>query len=100
MSGRNPSSTISSGAPRDAGEGRPHVPGLGRQPVHHVRVATGIVRQLGGSFGTAVLAAVPAPGHGTGAFAHAFLWSTAFTVVAALVGIRLPIRLASAEPRP
>ncbi|WP_232026844.1 MFS transporter [Streptomyces lincolnensis] len=65
----------------------------------HVADASGttrVLQQLGGSFGTAVLAAVLA---GDG-FPSAFLWSTAFTVVAALVGLCLPIRVASAEARP
>ncbi|MFI9175943.1 MDR family MFS transporter [Streptomyces lincolnensis] len=69
----------------------------------HIADASGttrVLQQLGGSFGTAVLAAVLAHGDGATAFPRAFLWSTAFTVVAALVGLCLPIRVASAEARP
>ncbi|MCT9080762.1 MDR family MFS transporter [Streptomyces fulvoviolaceus] len=73
--------------------------GLSPDRIPHGSTTVRIVQQLGGSFGTAVLAAVLAQGHGTSAFPHAFLWSTAFTVVAAAVGLCLPIRVASAEAR-
>ncbi|WP_210593820.1 MDR family MFS transporter [Streptomyces sp. GESEQ-35] len=68
-------------------------------PVRIPDASTGIriVQQLGGSFGTAVLAAILAQGHGGSDFAHAFLWVTAFTIVAAAVGLGLPVRVASAE---
>lgn len=72
-------------------------------PPEHIADAGGttrVLQQLGGSFGTAVLAAVLAHGDGATAFPPAFLWSTAFTVVAAFVGLCLPIRVASAEARP
>ncbi|NEB06031.1 MDR family MFS transporter [Streptomyces sp. SID13726] len=64
--------------------------------VPHASAAVRIVQQLGGSFGTAVLAAVLTHG----GFPYAFAWSTAFTFLAALVGLRLPIRVASAEAHP
>ncbi|KUN57679.1 multidrug transporter [Streptomyces canus] len=69
--------------------------GLDHTRVPHASTAVRIVQQLGGSFGTAVLAAVLAQG----GFPRAFLWSTAFTFFASLVGLRLPTGLASAEPR-
>ncbi|MEU0212200.1 MDR family MFS transporter [Streptomyces canus] len=62
----------------------------------HASAAVRIVQQLGGSFGTAVLAAVLAHG----GFSSAFAWSTAFTILAALVGLRLPIGVASAGAHP
>ncbi|MEV0641930.1 MDR family MFS transporter [Streptomyces sp. NPDC050619] len=74
--------------------------GLTPDRIPHGSTTVRIVQQLGGSFGTAVLAAVLAQGHGDSAFPDAFLWSTAFTVVAVLVGLRMPIGLASAESRP
>uniref|UniRef100_A0AAU1ZVW6 Multidrug efflux MFS transporter n=1 Tax=Streptomyces sp. NBC_00093 TaxID=2975649 RepID=A0AAU1ZVW6_9ACTN len=71
--------------------------GLTPAQIPHASTTTRIVQQLGGSFGTAVLAAVLARGHGGGTFPHAFLWATAFTIVAAGVGLGLPSRVAPAE---
>ncbi|MEU5886076.1 hypothetical protein ABZ835_04470 [Streptomyces sp. NPDC047461] len=55
------------------------------------------MQQLGGSVGTAVLAAVLARGRGAAAFPHAFLWSTACTVPAALVTLVPPAQVAAPE---
>ncbi|MEU6146079.1 DHA2 family efflux MFS transporter permease subunit [Streptomyces sp. NPDC047081] len=67
--------------------------------VPHASSATRILQQLGGSFGTAVLAVLLQSGGGTDtAFAHTFAWTTAFTVVAAGVGLCLPVRVAVAQP--
>ncbi|MGW7208897.1 hypothetical protein [Streptomyces sp. NPDC054837] len=52
------------------------------------------MQQLGG---TAVLAAGLARGRGAAAFPHAFLWSTAFTVLAALVALSPPAQVAAPE---
>jgi EmrB/QacA subfamily drug resistance transporter len=71
--------------------------GLTPEQIPHASSATRIVQQLGGSFGTAVLATVLAHGHGGAGFPHAFAWATAFTVVACGVGLCLPVRVAAAE---
>ena len=71
--------------------------GLDRARIPHASTTVRIVQQLGGGVGTAVLATVLAHGHGSTAFPHAFAWATAFTVVACLVGLCLPVRVASAE---
>ncbi|MER6185482.1 hypothetical protein [Streptomyces sp. NPDC001652] len=44
-----------------------------------------------------ILAAVPARGRGAAAFPRAFLRSTAFTVLAALVALALPAQVAAPE---
>lgn len=67
--------------------------GLSPERIPHGSTTVRIVQQLGGSFGTAVLAAVLAQG----GFSHAFLWSTAFTVLAALVALALPAQVAAPE---
>ncbi|MES5817075.1 MDR family MFS transporter [Streptomyces sp. RG80] len=67
--------------------------GLGPDRIPHGSTTVRIVQQLGGSVGTAVLAAVLAEG----GFSHAFLWSTAFTGVAALTALRLPAQVAAPE---
>ena len=69
--------------------------GLSSERIPHASAAVRIVQQVGGSVGTAVLAAVLTHG----GFPDAFLWSTAFTFLAALVGLRLPLGVASAEAR-
>jgi hypothetical protein len=70
---------------------------IDRARIPHASTTVRIVQQLGGSVGTAVLATVLAHGHGTPAFPHAFAWATVFTVVACVVGLCLPVRVASAE---
>lgn len=67
--------------------------GLSPDRIPHGSTTVRIVQQLGGSVGTAVLAAVLAHG----GFPVAFLWSTAFTVLAALVALCLPARVAAAR---
>ncbi|MCX5331308.1 MDR family MFS transporter [Streptomyces sp. NBC_00140] len=71
--------------------------GLSPGRIPHGSTTVRIVQQLGGSVGTAVLAAVLARGRGAAAFPHAFLWSTAFTVFAALVALALPAQVAAPE---
>ncbi|WTW23998.1 MFS transporter [Streptomyces sp. NBC_00019] len=71
--------------------------GLSPDRIPHGSTTVRIVQQLGGSVGTAVLAAVLARGRGAAAFPHAFLWSTAFTVLAALVALALPAQVAAPE---
>jgi EmrB/QacA subfamily drug resistance transporter len=72
--------------------------GLAAERVPHASAATRVVQQLGGSFGTAVLAVLLQRGGGTDtAFAHTFAWTTAFTIVACGVGLCLPARVAAAE---
>ncbi|XUL91144.1 MDR family MFS transporter [Streptomyces galilaeus] len=71
--------------------------GLDPVRIPHASTTVRILQQLGGSVGTAVLAAVLAHGRGATAFPHAFAWATAFTVVACVVGLCLPVRVASAE---
>jgi hypothetical protein len=67
--------------------------------IPHASSTTRVVQQLGGSFGTAVLAVLLQRGGGTDlAFAHTFAWSTAFTVVAGGVGLCLPARVAVVQP--
>ncbi|GMA23442.1 hypothetical protein GCM10025864_12010 [Luteimicrobium album] len=69
--------------------------------VPHASILTRATQQLGGSFGTAVLAvvlesaiasAVVEHGPGPAGLAHAFWWATAFTLVGAVVALRLPGR--------
>jgi EmrB/QacA subfamily drug resistance transporter len=70
--------------------------GLDKEQIAHSSVVTRMVQQVGGSFGTAVLAvilsATIAAHHGdliTG-FHLAFWWATAFSVVAVLLSLWLP----------
>ena len=70
--------------------------GLDRQQIAHSSVLTRTTQQLGGSFGTAVLAviledAVTAhPGRLPAAFGVAFWWSVAFSLLAVLLSLWLP----------
>jgi hypothetical protein len=73
--------------------------GLDRADVRHASILTRIAQQVGGSFGTAVLAVIPEgaqrtagpePTALTNAFHHAFWWSIAFTAVAVPVTLLLP----------
>ncbi|MFJ4790424.1 MDR family MFS transporter [Streptomyces sp. NPDC088794] len=72
--------------------------GLDRRRIPDAGTAIRVLQQLGGSFGTAVLAALLTRGTGATAFPHTFAWTTVFTVVACAVGLCLPVRVASAEP--
>ncbi|MGC5168894.1 MDR family MFS transporter [Luteimicrobium sp. DT211] len=78
--------------------------------VPHASILTRTTQQLGGSFGTAVLAvvlesavaaAVAERGPGADAlahgYAHAFWWATAFTLLGAVVALWLPGRRAAAD---
>lgn len=77
--------------------------GLDRQEIAHSSVLTRTTQQVGGSFGTAVLAVILAsavtthPGNLAGAFAVAFWWSAGFSAAAVLLALWLPGRQA---PRP
>jgi hypothetical protein len=70
--------------------------GLDRQQIAHSSVLTRTTQQLGGSFGTAVLAiiledAVTAhPGRLPAAFGVAFWWSVTFSLLAVLLSLWLP----------
>ncbi|WP_030950051.1 hypothetical protein [Streptomyces sp. NRRL S-646] len=59
------------------------------------------MQQLGGSFGTAVLAVLLQRGGGTStAFARTFLWTALFTFLAAGVALLLPARHQETSPEP
>jgi predicted MFS family arabinose efflux permease len=70
--------------------------GLDSSEIPHSSVLTRTTQQVGGSFGTAVLAVIlttsAAARHGdlAGAFAAAFWWSTGFSAVAVLLALWLP----------
>jgi MFS family permease len=70
--------------------------GLDKQQIPHSSVLTRTAQQIGGSFGTAVLAVILegaiAAHHGAlaGAFHVAFWWSVGFSAVAVLLSLRLP----------
>jgi len=70
--------------------------GLDRQQIAHSSVLTRTTQQIGGSFGTAVLAiileaAISAhPGDLPAAFGVAFWWSVAFSLLAVLLSLWLP----------
>jgi EmrB/QacA subfamily drug resistance transporter len=66
--------------------------GLERADVPHASIITRIGQQVGGSFGTALLAVILA----TQGFAAAFWWSTGFTAVAVALSLILPSRPAAA----
>jgi hypothetical protein len=75
--------------------------GLDRADVPHASILTRIAQQVGGSFGTALLAVIlegslRSLGGGATATAHAFdrafWWSIGFTVVAVGLGFLLPGR--------
>lgn len=86
--------------------------GLDRQQIAHSSVLTRTTQQIGGSFGTAVLAVIlesAVTGHGgnlPAAFGIAFWWSVGFSLLAVLLSCWLPgaqrdqSRPATAEPRP
>jgi EmrB/QacA subfamily drug resistance transporter len=70
--------------------------GLDKQEIPHSSVLTRMSQQIGGSFGTAVLAVILAssvavhPGNLNGAFQVAFWWSAGFSAVAVLLSLWLP----------
>jgi MFS family permease len=70
--------------------------GLDKQEIPHSSVLTRMAQQVGGSFGTAVLAVILAseaavhPGNLAGAFTVAFWWSVGFSAVAVLLSLWLP----------
>ena len=70
--------------------------GLDRQQIAHSSVVTRTVQQIGGSFGTAVLAVIlsgaVAARHGdlAAGFGIAFWWATGFSALAALLSLWLP----------
>jgi EmrB/QacA subfamily drug resistance transporter len=70
--------------------------GLDRAEIAHASVLTRTVQQIGGSFGTAVLAVILSSavnvhqGHLSTAFDIAFWWATGFSVVAVLLALWLP----------
>jgi EmrB/QacA subfamily drug resistance transporter len=63
--------------------------GLPREKVPDASSATRIIQQVGGSFGTAVLAAILAA---TASFHTTFAWATGFTAAAAVLAVLLPGR--------
>ncbi|MFO7250705.1 MAG: DHA2 family efflux MFS transporter permease subunit [Actinomycetes bacterium] len=79
--------------------------GLGREQVAHASALVRIAQQIGGSFGTAVLAvllqsATTGAGGLTAAFQWSFWWATGFAVLAALLALALPGRAATAPAAP
>jgi EmrB/QacA subfamily drug resistance transporter len=88
--------------------------GLDKQQIPHASVLTRTVQQVGGSFGTAVLAVILSTAisahHGSLAtgFHVAFWWATGFSVVAVLLALWLPgsprhrrqVPAAAAQPVP
>jgi len=72
--------------------------GLGRSDVPHASMITRIAQQLGGSFGTAVLAVVlqaatagaVSAADAAGGFRTAFWWATGAAVIAAALSVLLP----------
>jgi hypothetical protein len=70
--------------------------GLDRQQIAHSSVLTRTTQQIGGSFGTAVLAVIledAVTAHGgrlPAAFGAAFWWSVAFCLLAVLLSLWLP----------
>ncbi|HEX4403090.1 MAG TPA: MDR family MFS transporter [Galbitalea sp.] len=75
---------------------------LPRSDMPHASAITRIVQQVGGAFGTALIAVVLAGAINSGklvqGFDVAFWWTIGITVVAALVAILLPARAKSAVP--
>ncbi|MEK6311155.1 MAG: MDR family MFS transporter [Curtobacterium sp.] len=70
--------------------------GLEKTEMPHASTITRLAQQLGGAFGTAVLAVVlsgaAAGGHPVAAFHEAFWWATAITVLATATALLLPGR--------
>jgi MFS family permease len=78
--------------------------GLARDEIPHASIITRVAQQIGGSFGTAVLAVVlsrAAVSHPpAAAFDQAFWWSIGFTVAALVLTLKLPVRRPAAPPVP
>ena len=78
--------------------------GLTGDDVAHASVLTRVSQQVGGSFGTAILAVVLANGLATGTTAHAFdqafWWAIGLSLVTALVIPTLPARVTHGAPAP
>jgi EmrB/QacA subfamily drug resistance transporter len=80
--------------------------GLDKQQIAHSSVLTRTTQQIGGSFGTAVLAvilesAIAAHRHDlAGAFDIAFWWATAFSAAAILLSLWLPGAPRASQDRP
>jgi EmrB/QacA subfamily drug resistance transporter len=78
--------------------------GLDRAQIAHASVLTRTAQQIGGSFGTAVLAVILSrgvaahPGDIAAAFNVAFWWSVGFSGLAALLSLWLPGRPRSSGP--
>ena len=78
---------------------------LDSERIPHASSTTRIMQQVGGSFGTAVLAVILqrqlAGQHGATAraigFGHTFLWSPAFTALALVPALLLPRRRTATE---
>jgi MFS family permease len=79
--------------------------GLDKQQIAHSSVVTRTVQQVGGSFGTAVLAVIlsgaVAARHGdaAAAFGIAFWWATGFSALAVLLALWLPAGSRRRRPR-
>ena len=69
--------------------------GLERSAVPHASILTRIAQQIGGSFGTAVLAVILAATH---SFDQAFWWAVGFTGVAVVLSFWLPGRVTPSAP--
>jgi EmrB/QacA subfamily drug resistance transporter len=80
--------------------------GLDKQQISHSSVVTRTAQQIGGSFGTAILAVIlenaVAAHHGVlaSAFDVAFWWSAGFSVIATLLALWLPGAQRVREARP
>lgn len=88
--------------------------GLDRAEIPDASIVSRVASQLGGAFGTAVLAVLLAsglhgttmsglaadPGAGVGAFHNAFWWAFGFTVVGAALSFLLPGKASVAPPEP
>jgi MFS family permease len=70
--------------------------GLAKEQIAHASVVTRTIQQIGGSFGTAVLAVILSgavaarPGNLAPGFHTAFWWATGFSAVAVLLSLWLP----------
>ena len=83
--------------------------GLGREQIPHASSVTRIMQQVGGAFGTAILAMILSTEikahHAAGlagqasAFGTAFWWSLGFTVIAIIPALALPGRAKARPPR-
>jgi predicted MFS family arabinose efflux permease len=71
--------------------------GLERSDIPHASIITRIAQQVGGSFGTAVLAVILASTH---SFGQAFWWAVGFTALAVALSFWLPGRSAPTPADP